>query len=246
MNLQLYPHPTKKLPIHRLEYPLPVRYPPAYTLVKEEKGLQRGQKHNSSAVFTSLVEVLQKKDPHLYEHCARVRYFTHCFLHTVSLSRDEKMNIEFAALFHDIGKLGIDDRILGKTSRLTKQEFERIQEHPALGAALLSQLDGLSNLLPIVLHHHERWDGSGYPGRLEREAIPLGARIVAIADAFEAMTSQARVYALARTPGQALQELCRCAGTQFDPILMEHFSILGGAQSIGPNTHQPRSGNQTV
>lgn len=146
------------------------------------------------------------------------------------------MRIIGAALLHDIGKLAIPTSMLQKASRLTQEECMHIKRHPAYGAVILGQMGMPSQVAHVVSHHHEHWDGRGYPAGLQGEAIPLGARIIAIADAFEAMTSL-RPYQAPRPSIQALEELRRCAGTQFDPVLVDRFyssleAGLSGSSSI--------------
>jgi HD-GYP domain-containing protein (c-di-GMP phosphodiesterase class II) len=176
-------------------------------------------------VFLQLTPRMKAKDPQLYTHSQRVLSLTLRLLRVLDLSQDEVVAIALAAYFHDIGKLYLDDALLMKTTALTPDEFGQIQQHSAFGVDLLvpylsSQLSPLS----FVYHHHERWDGRGYPCGLEGEATPLGARIIAVADAYDAMTSE-RVYQASRTPYEALLELVRCAGTQFDPRLVRLFLI---------------------
>ncbi|MGC8960770.1 MAG: HD-GYP domain-containing protein, partial [Chloroflexia bacterium] len=130
-----------------------------------------------------------------------------------------------AGLLHDIGKIGIRDAILYKPGPLDEEEYRRVQEHPVLAAQILSPIPGLRKVVPIVLHHHERYDGSGYPDRLAGEAIPVGARILAVVDAFEAMTS-VRAYRPAFTPKEALEKLVRGRGSQFDPALVDLWTRL--------------------
>jgi HD-GYP domain-containing protein (c-di-GMP phosphodiesterase class II) len=164
----------------------------------------------------------------------------------MNLPKDERVTIGLGALFHDIGKICIEDALLHKVESLTSSEFEVIKEHPAHGALILGHFRMLKNVAPMVYHHHERWDGKGYPAGLQGEAIPLGARIVALADAFEVMTSR-RVYQVTRTPAEALEELYLCAGTQFDPHLVEWFSTLVADKSVvdtrklkdAPRLHRP-------
>jgi HD-GYP domain-containing protein (c-di-GMP phosphodiesterase class II) len=132
------------------------------------------------------------------------------------------LKIGLAAFFHDVGKLHIDDVLLRKASGLTPQEYEIIKNHPAYGAKILSQFKLIKNVIPSLYHHHERMDGKGYPDGLRGKAIPLGARIIAIADAFDVMTSH-RSYQKSRTPTQAIEELYKHAGTQFDAELVELF-----------------------
>ena len=177
----------------------------------------------------TFLQLIQEKDAALYQHSRRVQSFVRHFTQQLSLSTAEAGVIEVAALLHDLGKIIIDDAILQKTSSLTQKELEQIQQHPAYGAMLLRQIGAPKNVIHLVYHHHERWDGTGYPTGLSGETIPLGARIIAIVDAFEAMTT-VRPYSARRTEEQALAELHRCAGTQFDPVLTNLF-----CHSIQPN-----------
>ncbi len=193
-----------------------------------EKMLQHERQQQFAEAFSALTQVLLVKDAQLYRHSYRVQYFTHYLTYALNLSKDELMTVELAALFHDIGKIGISDKVLHKASYLTRMEFEHVKEHPIRGALLLSQLSAWGKVATLVQHHHERWDGHGYPNGLRGEAIPLGARIVAIADAFEVMTSPDRTYQTTRTPLQALEELLRSAGSHFDPVLVNYFSARLG------------------
>jgi HD-GYP domain-containing protein (c-di-GMP phosphodiesterase class II) len=138
------------------------------------------------------------------------------------LPAELSVGIKIAALFHDVGKIHISDELLQKPSHLTSQEFQEMKKHCAHGASMLLHIKPLREVAPMIFHHHERWDGRGYPIGLQGRAIPLGARIIATADAFAAMTSE-RAYRTPISPAQALVELSRCAGTQFDPLLVEHF-----------------------
>ncbi len=176
-----------------------------------------------SEIFSNLIPILKAKDPELYRHSSRVHSLALSFsATTLQLSEAESLKIGLAAFFHDIGKLHIDDALLQKASGLTRQEYEIIKHHPAYGADILSQFKLIQNVIPSLYHHHERLDGKGYPDGLKGKAIPIGARIIAIADAFEVMTSQ-RSYQKSRTPGQAIEELYVHAGTQFDAELVELF-----------------------
>jgi putative nucleotidyltransferase with HDIG domain len=172
--------------------------------------------------FAVLFTALQANDPDLYIHSQRVRRLARKLAHLSGIAYEEAQIIELAALFHDIGKLAIRDEILQKPSRLTPQEYEEIKIHTAYGALMLGKLHASPNITSIIYYHHEHWDGSGYPSGLRGVSIPLGSRILAIADAFEAMTSY-RPYQPIRTPKQAREELLRCAGTQFDPALVTCF-----------------------
>lgn len=187
-----------------------------------EETLQHELEQEFFEALSVLTLTLKAKDPQLYEHCRRVQEITHFLTQALRLPQAESIAIELAGLFHDIGKISIPNDVLQKASYLTSQEFQDVKLHAVGGAQILSQIKMLDKVVPMVHHHHERWDGNGYPSGLQGEAIPFGARIVAIADAFEVMTSH-RAYVITRTSAQALEELRRCAGTQFDPVLVARF-----------------------
>ncbi|HEV2581724.1 MAG TPA: HD-GYP domain-containing protein [Ktedonobacteraceae bacterium] len=190
------------------------------------RAVRRAMHERFQHIFLQLTPRMKAKDPQLYTHSQRVLSLTLRLLRILDLSQDEIVSIALAAFFHDIGKLYLDDALLAKTTPLTPDEYGMIQQHSAFGVDLLAPyLTSQLSTLSFVYHHHERWDGQGYPCGLEGEAIPLGARIIAVADAFDAMTSE-RVYQAPRTPYEALLELVRCAGTQFDPRLVRLFLIV--------------------
>ncbi|RPH36866.1 MAG: HD-GYP domain-containing protein [Chloroflexi bacterium] len=147
----------------------------------------------------------------------------------MGLSRVELDRIRIAALLHDLGKLALPGEILDKPSPLTDVEWQVVGEHPRIGQVILEQATSMREAVPIVLHHHERFDGTGYPHGLRGEEIPLGARIVAVADAYHAMVHE-RPYKAALTHDQALHELRRHASTQFDPTVVEVFIAIFGDQ----------------
>jgi HD domain len=130
--------------------------------------------------------------------------------------------VQLGALFHDLGKIAISDAILQKPDRLSEGEWAEIRAHPIIGASLLAQMPELDHIRPIILSHHEHFDGRGYPNGLKGDAIPRAAQIIAVADAYEAMTTP-RTYRRAVTPDAAIVELRACAGTQFDPVVVETF-----------------------
>jgi putative nucleotidyltransferase with HDIG domain len=151
----------------------------------------------------------------------------------MGLSAEELDVLRLGALLHDIGKIGISDNVLRKPDALTAEEFELIKEHPALGARILRTVPFLTQHLPIVELHHERPDGRGYPHGLTADETPLLARIVHVADAFDAMTS-ARAYRPAREAAEATRELWRCAGTQFDAGIVQ--ALVQALALLGPGT----------
>jgi HD-GYP domain-containing protein (c-di-GMP phosphodiesterase class II) len=163
----------------------------------------------------ALALALDARDPYTAGHSERVSALSVAVGRQMRLPDDQLEILRLGALLHDIGKIGISDAVLRKPGPLTHEEFEMIQEHPAVGGRILRSVPFLAPHLPIVELHHERPDGQGYPFRLRADEIPLLARIVHVADAFDAITS-ARAYRPARGSGDALRELWRFAGTQFD------------------------------
>jgi len=155
-------------------------------------------------------------------HARRVAALTDMLTRRMGMNDIERRHTHFAALLHDIGKIMLDPSALTQEACDSEQGRQMMQQHPALGAELLRPVTVWEDILPVIHGHHERWDGSGYPARLAGEEIPLGARIVAVAEAFDTMTREV-TYAVRRTPNAALAELEACAGTQFDPRLVRLF-----------------------
>ncbi len=176
-------------------------------------------------VIKSLCETVEAKDPETIGHCFRVSEYAVRIAGQMGLDDETIEQIRVAAHLHDIGKIGIPEAILLKADRLTTDEYEKVKRHSEIGARILTPIEFFGNVTAFVRHHHERWDGSGYPSRLKGEAIPLGARILAVADSFEAMTWQ-RPYGHSMSREQALTEVIRCAGSQFDPDVVEAFRAV--------------------
>ncbi len=193
-----------------------------YSPAEAEEPLQHELVQEFIEALSVQTLTLRAKDPQLFEHCCRVQRLIHFLTQALKLPQAEGITIKLAGLFHDIGKTGIHNDVLQKPSSLTSQEFQDVKEHTTRGAEILSRIEVLNKVVPMVRYHHEHWDGHGYPDGLRGEAIPFGARFVAIVDAFEVMTSH-RPYLITRTPAQALEELRRCAGTQFDPVLVDRI-----------------------
>jgi putative nucleotidyltransferase with HDIG domain len=195
--------------------------------------LNQGKKPSQEQGIQILLHLLQRKCLSLYYHSLRVQSLVSHLAHSLSLSKTEISAIELAALLHDIGKLLLSDNILQKAGKLTPQEFEEVKKHSASGAQLLQGIMMPEKIISFVYHHHERWDGAGYPDGIEGNTIPVGARIITVCDAFDAMTSH-RPYHHPSTPVQALTQLQCGAGTQFDSFLTDRFcalfqfSLLGG------------------
>ena len=180
-----------------------------------------GKRNGLSAVY-ALVSVVEARDPYVYGHSRKVNTYAVALAEAIGLSPDEVSKVSTAALLHDIGKIGIPDEVLNKKGELSGENWEAIKAHPRLGANIVCNIPQLIHCANSILHHHERWDGSGYPDGLKGEQIPIEARILAIADSFEAMTS-ARPYRPALSLEGVVTELREGAGLQFDPKLVEVF-----------------------
>ena len=173
----------------------------------------------------SLNATVDAKDPYTAGHSQRVRRIAVALGEELGLERERLDVLRFAGLFHDIGKIGVPDAILTKPGRLTELEFDIVKRHPEDGARIVARLHRLHPAVPAVLHHHERWDGNGYPHGLSGEEIPLEASIVGLADAVDAITTD-RPYSSARTLEDAADEIVRNRGTQFAPAVVDAFVAL--------------------
>ena len=174
------------------------------------------------AVVAALANAVEAKDAQTERHCERLAIVAARLATGLGMSTAELDALTYGALLHDVGKIGVPDHVLGKPGPLTETEWELVRRHPEIGERICAPLQSFSALGPITRLHHERWDGAGYPDRLRGEAIPVGARIVGLVDAFDAMTHD-RPYRVARTVEQAVDEIRRGAGQQFDPELARLF-----------------------
>jgi len=170
----------------------------------------------------ALMAALETRDAETRGHSARVVSFSLRLGREMGLDAEQLRSLEFGSLLHDIGKIGVPDAILRKPARLTEAEWVKMREHPMHGARILHGIEFLEGAARVVAQHHEKWDGSGYPVGLRGEQIDGNARIFAVADAFDAMTSD-RVYRRGRPYEEAAAELDRCAGTHFDPSVVAAF-----------------------
>jgi putative two-component system response regulator len=170
---------------------------------------------------SALANAIEARDEYLHGHCERLAALAVRLAELLGLSPDETETIRLGAILHDVGKIGIPDRVLLKPGPLDEEERRIVETHPEIGDKLLEPLDLLAGARPIVRHHHERWDGGGYPDGLAREAIPLGARIVAVADAIEVMSAR-QLYRRPRIRSEIVDELCAQRGVQWDPALVDH------------------------
>ena len=176
-------------------------------------------------ILTVMVKILESKDPYTRFHSHSVAKWSRMIGRRKGLCEEDLDRLGLAAVFHDFGKIGIPDEILCKAGRLTEEEFTIMKKHPTIARDLLSSLELLSDLLPAITHHHERWDGKGYPDGLKGEQTPLWARIIALADSYDTMTSR-RTYKEPYPADRVMQELERCRGSQFDPELVDHFKSI--------------------
>lgn len=174
------------------------------------------------AMACTLVSLIDLRDSYTGGHSSRVAAYCRRMAVQLGLPHEETEQIVLAASLHDIGKIGVPDNVLLKAGRLTDEEFEWIRKHPEYGWSAVRNVDGFHYASLLVLHHHERWDGGGYPGNLRGSDIPLGARVIAVADSFDALTTD-RPYRTARTREEAIKEIVRCSGTQFYPEVVHAF-----------------------
>jgi len=179
----------------------------------------------------ALTAALDAKSSYTRGHSDRVAELSWSIAHELGLGDRESESARIAGHLHDIGKIGIPDSIISKPGPLSAEEFAAIQRHPVIGAALIEQVAPLRVYVPSVRSHHERWDGSGYPDGLVGEEIPLEARIICIADSFDAMTSS-RSYREQVDAGSAVNEIRRCSGKQFDPRFVDVFVRLFSAGEL--------------
>ncbi len=197
-------------------------------LIREKLNGAHGRPRKVSVLIKTiqaLIAALEAKDSYTSGHSMRVARHARLIGNALKLSDDEQFTLELSALLHDIGKIGMPDRILNKTSSLEDMEYKTAKEHPVVGSNIVGKIDELQGVSAIIRHHHERFDGTGYPDGLSGQAIPLFARILAIVDAYESIVSK-RTYRKPKTSEEALSELEKNAGTQFDPELTALFIKL--------------------
>lgn len=194
-----------------------------------QRGLERLVEERTSELMATyqqtlraLASALDTRDSETQEHAERVVHYSVAIARELGIHGATLRDIEWGAILHDVGKIGVPDVILWKPDKLTEEEWQVMRIHPEIGYRMLKGIPFLQGALPVVRHHHEHWDGSGYPNGLREEDIPVGARIFALADAFDAITSQ-RPYKPPLTPELAREEILRSANTHFDPRAVQAF-----------------------
>ena len=188
----------------------------ADNIMYQDKMQHFGSRHN--VIFQALTNTMEAKDFAAHGHCDRLQYL----VGVMDQSNYRINGLQLLARFHDLGKVDIPDEILFKKGPFTEEESQQMRQHSEIGQRIAQAMPNLDPIANWILLHHERWDGKGYPRGLQGEQIPLACRILAIADAYDAMTSD-RPYRKAMSSGEAMAELRRCSGTQFDPDLVEQF-----------------------
>jgi HD domain-containing protein len=173
-------------------------------------------------VNMALANAIEAKDSYTRGHSERLAKLAGACAERMNLSRDEVGAVRLGAILHDVGKIGIPDRILRQSMSLTEDEMAWMRRHPQIGADIIGPVEGLHHVSPLIRHHHEKWDGTGYPNGLRGNAIPMGSRIIAVADAFEAMVAD-RIYRPSLGLEKALEELRAGRGSHFDPQVVDTF-----------------------
>lgn len=174
----------------------------------------------------AMVSSIDAKDPYTSGHSERVAHLSRRLAEALGFSQVMCQRVYLSGLLHDVGKIGVPDAILCKPGKLTEEEFTILKRHPEIGGRILTRIRQLSDLMPGVLYHHERYDGRGYPSKRAGKDIPRLGRIICLADCFDAMTTN-RTYRAAMPIDSAIAEIRRCAGSQFDPLMSEAFLGLG-------------------
>ncbi|MEZ7891176.1 MAG: GAF domain-containing protein [Candidatus Wallbacteria bacterium] len=206
----------------------------------ENAKLYGDMQKNYTSTITALSAAIDAKDHYTHGHSKNVMEYAVAIATEMKLSKEEIETIRFAGLLHDIGKIGISEVILQKRGHLTDDEFNIISSHPKLGLSIMNEVGFLKKIAPLTYHHHEKYDGSGYPDHLKGDEIPLGARILNVSDSFDVMTT-ARVYKTAMSFEDAVKELDRCAGKQFDPKVVSAFKNV-----IERVKHQAKDSSATI
>jgi HD-GYP domain-containing protein (c-di-GMP phosphodiesterase class II) len=204
-----------------------------------EKLTQKGNQSIVESIF-AFAKTLDMRDHYTGEHTEHTVHYSTGIAKALGLSSEEVDNIKQASILHDLGKVGVSDKILHKKGKLTKREFEEIKKHPQIAADIIRPVQFLHDIIPLILHHHERWDGKGYPSGLVGPEIPLGARIISVADVYQALTS-VRPYRNAFSQKDALDIIKKGSGTHFDPhIVSVFFNIIEKEKNRDRRIHKKK------
>lgn len=199
----------------------------AYTSILDDLKKDIDEEHIDLVTsIKTLISVINAKDRYTYSHVERVVIYCRLMAEKLGLCEEDKKKLIFGAYMHDIGKINIAKEILNKRMPPTNEEWELLKQHPSNGAEIIEPVESLRVIVPLILHHHERYDGKGYPAGLSGEEIPYLARVLTVADSFDAMTSKRSYTNVRKTYKEAVTELRTCAGSQFDPSLTETFIEL--------------------
>jgi putative nucleotidyltransferase with HDIG domain len=192
------------------------------TLKNTISKLNKRSKQGLSESIFAFAKTLELKDHYTGEHVENTVHFATGIAQQLNLPKEDVELIKQAAMLHDLGKIGISENILLKKGKLNKKEFDEIKKHPQIGADIIRPIQFLHDLIPFIFYHHERWDGKGYPSGIKGEDIPLGARVIAIADVYQALISD-RPYHKAFSKSAAIDIIKKSSGTQFDPRIVSAF-----------------------
>lgn len=199
---------------------------------ERERVRARELRASYEATVRALADAVEARDPYTARHAERVAAYGLEIARACGLETGEEPDLEFGFLLHDVGKIAISDAILHKPGRLTDEERDAMRRHPVIGEDIVRGIDFLGGAREVVRSHHERWDGAGYPDRLAGERIPLSARVFAIADTFDAVTSD-RPYRAAASFREARRVIAQASGTQFDPRIADAFDDIPDATLDG-------------
>ena len=208
------------------------------SLVRKLKHALRQNQELFLETIRTLAAAIDAKDPYTKGHSERVSAYSMAIARHLGLGFDDVFHVRIAAILHDVGKLGIKDGILNKPGGLTDEEYEIMRRHPGIGAQIMAPISKLKSIIPGIRNHHETWDGKGYPDKLEGEQIPMVARIIGVADTFDAMTTH-RPYQNAMPLATVTEKMRSMAGTRFDPVVLDAFSAAVAAGDIMPPDSPP-------
>ena len=206
--------------------------------------LLKDLRESYEATLDAMVSAIESRDFETKHHCRRVQAYAVLLAERLGVNPEKMMEISYGALLHDVGKIGVPDSILLKPGKLTEEEWATMRNHTLIGYKMISRIKFLKGAADIVLYHHERWDGAGYPYGIAGEDIPIGARIFSVIDSFDAITSK-RVYKEAVPIDLAKEEIERCSGEQFDPEVVEAFLSITNDELIETRAHAEHTSHKT-